>query len=323
MIQRFGTAAMVALLVLAGCGGDQATSPPITDSVAPGTRAPPSMSTPTTMPTTEVAPTTASTIPPPTQPPAAATTTTIDDHRADLAVLRSDGLGSVDFGEPAEEALTSLIDMLGPPDGDTVSSDPECVLAIQQTRTVQWDTVGLRVLFTDWPGSYELPPAPLHFASWTLEPTSAPPTQLATPDGIRIGSTAAEVRSLPNSSPMIPDVNQWGFRIADDTGAVSGDFAWPVTLPYYFIDEPFAVELQQALNDNGATLAVDGIVGPATTQALIDFASQHNIDGFSIEPAWDSIQLTPEVLEVFWLLELPPDDAPVRSMWTGDQSTCG
>jgi hypothetical protein len=308
---------MVALLVVAACAGDPASSPAITDSDAQGTTATPAPSTTTTV----SAPTTERTAPTSTQPPP--TTTTIADRTADLGVLRSDGLGSVDFGIPAEDALTSLIDLLGPPDGDTVSSEPECVLAIQQTRTVHWETIGLHVLFTDWPGSYDLPPAPLHFATWTLEPTSTPPTQLSTPDGIRIGSTAADVRSLPNSSPMIPDVNQWGFRITDGTGAVSGDFAWPVTLPYYFIDEPFAVELQQALNDHGATLAVDGIVGPATTQALIDFAAQRNIDGFSIEPAWDSIQLTPEVLEVFWLLELPPDDAPVRSMWTGYQSTCG
>jgi hypothetical protein len=238
-------------------------------------------------------------------------------------VLRPDGLGSVDFGKPAEDALTVLIDMLGPPDGDTVSSEPECARAIHQTRTVHWETIGLHVLFTDWPGGYDLPPAPLHFATWAIEPTSPPQTQLATADGIRIGSRAADVRSLPNSSPMIPEVTQWGFTIADDTGAVSGQFAWSLNLPYYVIDEQFAVELQQALNNHGSNLAVDGVVGPATTQALIEFAAQHNIDEFSIEPAWDSIQLTPEVLEVFWLLELPPDDAPVTSMWAGDQSTCG
>ena len=247
--------------------------------------------------------------------------------------LRADGIGRFDFGEPADGLLGEIISMFGPPSdtvefsasppGDTVSSEPECVLAIQQTRTVHWETIDLHVVFTDWPGSDQLPPAPLHFASWTLGPPSTSRTHLATPDGIRIGSTAADVRSLPNSSPMIPDVTQWGFTIADDTGTVSGQFAWPVNLPYYFIDEQFAVELQQALNDHGATLAVDGVVGPATMQALIDFAAQHDIDGFGIEPARDSIQLTPEVLEVFWLLELPPDDAPVTYMWAGDQSTCG
>ena len=133
---------MVAVLVVAACGGDPASSPAITDSDAQGTTA---------------APTAERAVTPSTQPPPS-TTTTIADHSADLAVLRSDGLGSVDFGTPAEDALTSLIDMLGPPDGDTVSPDPDCVLAIQQTRTVHWETIGLHVLFTDWPGSYELPP---------------------------------------------------------------------------------------------------------------------------------------------------------------------
>lgn len=312
---------MVAFLVVAGCGGDQTSSPSINDPDASGTRATP---VPSTAAAVEV-PTTESTVPPSTgpAPTSTPTTTTIADHRTDLAVLRPNGLGSVDFGRPVEDALMLLIDMLGPPDSDTVSSEPECVLAIQQTRMVQWEAIGLHVLFTDWPGSYDLTPAPLHFATWTLWPTSTLPTQLATPDGIRLGSTAADVRSLPNSSPMIPDVTRWGFTISDDTGAVSGEFGWPVSLPYYFIDEQFAVELQRALNDHGATLSVDGVVGPATTEALIDFAALHFIDGFSIEPAWDSIRLTPEVLKVFWLLELPPDDAPVTSMWAGDQSTCG
>jgi hypothetical protein len=312
--RRFSAAATVALLVVASCGGDQASSPLITDPDASATRVPPAPSTTVEVPTTE------STVPPSTQPPPTTTTT---DQSTDLTVLRPDGLGSVDFGEPAEDALTVLIDMLGPPDGDTVSSEPECVRAIQQTRTVHWETIGLHVLFTDWPGSYDLPPAPLHFATWTLGPTSTPQTQLATTDEIHIGSSAAEVRSLPNSSPMIPNVTQWGFTLTDGTGAVSGQFAWSVSSPSYFIDEQFAIELQQALNNHGATLVVDGVVGPATTQALIDFAAQHNIDGFSIEPAWDSIQLTKEVLEVFWLLELPPDDAPVTFMSAGGWEACG
>jgi hypothetical protein len=121
---------------------------------------------------------------------------------------------------------------------------------------------------------------------------------------------------------MIPDVTQWGFAISDETGTVEGDLGWSVNLPYYFIDEPFAIELQQALNDHGADLAVDGVVGPATTDALIDFAAQQRID-VSIEPEYDSIRLTPEVLDVFWLLDLPPDNTPVTSMWAGDPSTCG
>lgn len=76
-------------------------------------------------------------------------------------------------------------------------------------------------------------------------------------------------------------------------------------------------------NVYGADLTVDGVVGPATTDALIDFAAQQSVTGFSIDPEFDSIRLTPQVLEVFWLLELPPDDAPVVSMWAGDPSTCG
>jgi hypothetical protein len=236
--------------------------------------------------------------------------------------LRPDGLGPVDFGTQMDAALTALVDVLGSPDSDTVSNEPECTLAIEQTRTVSWDSAGLHVTFTDWPGRFGSPPAPLHLASWALWSIPAPQVALTTADGIGIGSTAREVRSLPNSSPMIPDVTQWGFQVTEQTGSVSGDIGWSVHLPYYFFDEQFARELQQALNRQGASLAVDGIVGPRTIQALTDFAAQQDIDGFSIEPAWDSIQLTTEVLEAFWLLELPPDDATVTLMWAGDPSTC-
>lgn len=249
--------------------------------------------------------------------PRPAITTT--DSLGSTEILRADGLGSVDFGTPAEDALAVLVERLGPPDSDTTSTEPECALAIEQTRVISWNSTGLHVLFTDWPGSLERRPAPMHFASWTLNPIAPPRVSLTTADGIGIDSTAGDVRALPNSSPMIPDVTQWGFVI---TGSASGEFDWSVNLPYYFIDEAFAVELQQALNRQGADLAVDGIAGPRTTQALTDFATQQGIEGFSIEPAWDSFELSTEVLEVLWLLELPPDEAHVASMWAGDPSTC-
>ena len=236
--------------------------------------------------------------------------------------LRPGGLGPVDFGTPMDAALAALVDVLGAPDSDSVSNEPECTLAIEESRTVSWDSAGLHVTFTDWPGRFDSPPAPLHLASWSLWSIPAPEVALTTADGIGIGSTAGQVRSLPNSSPMIPDVTQWGFQVVEPTGSVSGDIGWSVNLPSYFFDEPFARELQQALNRHGANLAVDGIVGPRTIQALTDFAEQQGIDEFSIEPAADSIQLTTAVLEAFWLLELPPDDATVTSMWAGDPSTC-
>jgi hypothetical protein len=118
-------------------------------------------------------------------------------------------------------------------------------------------------------------------------------------------------------------VTSWGFAISDGTRAVKGQLGWPVNLPYYFVDEQFAIELQQALNDRGAELTVDGVFGSPTTDALIEFAAQQGISGFRIEPSFDSIELTPEVLEVFWLLGLPPDDTPVASMWAGDSDICG
>jgi peptidoglycan hydrolase-like protein with peptidoglycan-binding domain len=247
---------------------------------------------------------------------------TTTDSLGSTEILRADGLGPIDFGTPAEDAFAVLVDRLGPPDSDSTSTELECALAIEQTRAISWNSTGLHVLFTDWPGSSGIPPAPLHFASWSLDPNAPPPVSLTTADGIGIGSSAGHVRALPNSSPMIPDVTQWGFRITEQSGSVSGAFDWSINLPYYFIDEAFAIELQQALNRHGANLAVDGIVGSRTIQALTDFAEQQGVEEFSIEPAWNSIELSTGVLEVFWLLGLPPDDAPVASMWAGDPSTC-
>ena len=114
-----------------------------------------------------------------------------------------------------------------------------------------------------------------------------------------------------------------GIGVLDGTGTVNGDLGWSVNLPYYFIDEQFAIELEQALNDEGADLAVDGVFDTATTDALYRLAAQQGITGFSIEPNYDSIELTPEVLETFWLLGFPPDNSPVTWMWAGDTSTCG
>jgi peptidoglycan hydrolase-like protein with peptidoglycan-binding domain len=242
---------------------------------------------------------------------------------AESLVLASDGLGAVSFDDPADEVLAVLTATLGSPGRDMVSTELDCALAIEQTRSVSWESVGMSVLFTDWPGAYNLTPAPLHFASWTLSPQPAAEVALTTSDGIEIGSTASEVRSLPNSSPLIPDVGQWGFAVSDGSGTLEGALGWSVGLPYYFVEEQFAIELQQALNDYGANLAADGVFDAATIDALIDFAAREDITGFGIEPNYDSIELTPEVLEVFWLLGLPPDDTPVTAMWAGDPSTCG
>ncbi len=242
--------------------------------------------------------------------------------RPEPLVLRSDGLGVVSFDDPADEALATLTAELGAPDSDA-ASEPDCVLAVDQTRTVSWESLGLSVRFTDWPGGYDLPPAPLQFATWTVSSASTAGVGLATSDGIGVGSTASEVRALPNSSPAIPDVTRWGFAISDGQGTVNGDLGWSVNLPYYSFDEQFVIELQRALNEQGADVAVDGVVGTATTDALIDVATRRGITGFSIQPNHDSIELTPEVLELFWLLGLPPDDAPVTRMWAGDPDTCG
>ncbi|MDW3212720.1 MAG: hypothetical protein R8G01_01900 [Ilumatobacteraceae bacterium] len=161
-----------------------------TDTIAPPPPPPPPSST------------TATTEPPDTTAPATAAPTTaapIDDG----LVLAADGLGLVAFDAPMGETVAILTDVLGPPD---FVSDPTFQPGLGTLATAQWgelrvDFQGGNELFF---ASYELArpfdietgdddEARFVLPEWT--PTGAPATA-TTPDGLRIGMTAADAAEL-------------------------------------------------------------------------------------------------------------------------------
>ena len=84
------------------------------------------------------------------------------------------------------------------------------------------------------------------------------------------------------------------------------------------IDWDWVSEVQHALNDRGAALAVDGEYGPRTTAAVAAFQAEAAID--STAP-WDSDgQIGPQTLAALGLVA--PGTAPIEQLWAGYSSSC-
>ena len=80
----------------------------------------------------------------------------------------------------------------------------------------------------------------------------------------------------------------------------------------------WVADVQQALNDRGATLAVDGEFGPRSTAAVAAFQAEAAID--STAP-WDSDgQIGPQTLAALGLAA--PSTAPIEHLWAGYSSGC-
>lgn len=198
---------IVVLLALVGCGTAS------TDESLP---APPSI---TTSSSTTSQPITTTTISP-------TSTTSIAESTTEQIVLSSDGLGIVSLGNPADDTLAILIDHLGAPDDDSLYESPfdlppdwegddrgtaAChegthtgLVCFDYLRTVDWDAVGLYVLFSDITVNPEAQPSDDFDDFWMeVEPSfqgygyrGGEGSLLATADGITIGSTAADLMTL-------------------------------------------------------------------------------------------------------------------------------
>ncbi len=123
----------------------------------------------------------------------------VEQPRANLAVLRPDGLSSAYFGTPAVVAVVALTDLLGPADLDEIQVAPfggfDSFPAIDQHRHLRWDRYGLGVELTDWGGSRTAPPVPLHLVMWSVRvDRGSQASGLRTADGVGIGTTAGELR---------------------------------------------------------------------------------------------------------------------------------
>lgn len=259
-----------------GAGDDVTTSAPeamptssatvTTSSATTSTRSPATTSTTTTTTTT-----------------IAQTTTTAG---FDLpALLRPDGVGPVDFGTEADEAMTLLTELLGPPSEVRDEGAQDIYWSVEQVRFVTWDDLALQLVFTDWNGDVTQPAAiPLHLADWEVLGPG-----LTTVEGLGWGTTVGDLRA------MYPDV-QFGinefapmFIIEGPDGDILGGFDW--------LWEDYARALIAALNEHGAGLDPDDL-DAATGQALLDFMEREGMH---------------DAGEALSALGLPPDD--VRTGW--------
>lgn len=294
----------MALLLVAACGCDGGSSPSVTEPTAPRS----------TSVTTEPAP------PPTTSAPTV--DTTIDPTATEMAVLRSDGLGPIDFGTPAGDAIAGLTEVLGAPDRvEPIEPGGECVegsgwldcvgeRVVESGRLAVWDRYGLEVALVDTARyDWSREQMPLQFSDWhaTVPPGDA---SLVTDEGLYPGMTVGELRAVvPWVEFGYGEGVLGGFYVSFGVrGGYGGGLDWdPETAEVDWYD---VAAMQAALNEQGAELEVDGVWGPASKEAWIAFLSDHGLDSPALAAEWP-LWLTPEIGRT---LGLPPDDIIAASL---------
>ncbi len=232
MIRTF----VVLALLVAACGSAADTG----TSVAPTTTTTAPTITTTAPTTTTAAPTTTTTPPPPTTTTAAtttttsvATTTTTTTTAPPAVTLTREGISAapewvfsgpewVYFGLPADEAVAAVSAVLDAPDEDSgwvdALSSPFGVCPPPEVRVVRWG--GLSMFLTTADTDFWLGGVP-HFFAFSY--TGAPPAA-ATPEGITVGSTVAELRAAYGPDLALeeasfdPSTGFWSVLLYPSTG---------------------------------------------------------------------------------------------------------
>jgi hypothetical protein len=270
--------ALVAVLLLAvaglGCGnnGDESQTTRVTGESAQTTTTMPPVATNSTTTTTLTG-----TIPATTETPL-----------GDTGILRPDGIGPFGFGSAADEVEVWLTDQLGSPDAAVVESGQGGwpLMSCADRRFAYWADAGLTVGFTDLNSidtSGLVPDCDTgpHLAGWYIivgdvpwfapdHGGNIPPPEtlsLTTAEGIGLGSSAGDLReAYPTATFGEQDIDTYNpavFRVPD---TMWGRVEWNE-----------ASDIQKALNEHGANLVVDGILGPRTVAALVEFQTSHGI----------------------------------------------
>ncbi len=235
-----------------------------------------------------------------------------------VAILRPDGLSTVDFGTPADQTTTALTDILGPFDrNEAVDPDSmecvegsgwrDCLDVVENASILTWTKWGLSVLVTDhggWDGATPRAVAS-HFGSWRAILPSAGGA-LESADGLHPGMTVGELRGID------PDVEFGygegiisGVYIEQPNGDYWGELDWDPASPANTWSE-LVRAVQVALNAGGAGLVVDGDWGPRSQHAWEVFFEENDLG-----PAPPTMWLTREVSDA---LDLPPDSFVVGSL---------
>ena len=203
-------------------------------------------------------------------------------------MLRSGGLGRFNFGEPANDLLPELEAVLGiPTDNTSYSPDepgpfrflPLGYWAAYELRIAAWEQPDLHLVLSDipWLGDEfgDATTGTLSLVSWA---TSSP--RFTVDDQLAVGSSVADLRAHH------PDIVLGTFDVCE----TEYDPAAFVTMPYDGDTPPlwrglrgttdwdWVSDLQIALNEQGASLAVDGEYGPRTRAALHQYQLAEGID---------------------------------------------
>lgn len=216
-------------------------------------------------------------------------------ERDELAILDPQHLGPFTFGANADEVQVWLVQLLGEPDVAVVEPGQGGwpLMSCAERRFSYWAEAGLTVGFTDL-NSYDstgtvadCDDAP-HLAGWYVvnegppwfapghgeAPTSQLELRLTTWGGVGLGVTAGDLRAV---EPAVTfgewDIDEYAPAVFQTPSGMRGRVAW----------DPVA-DVQRALNEHGATLAVDGTFGPRTEAALAEFQSTIGIDEYRLGP---------------------------------------
>lgn len=197
MTRRYLRAVVVILMLLASCGADEGVN-----TTAPATSTPVAT---TSTPTTADGQTTVS---------ESTTSTEKDPQAPGSLVLRGDGLGIVDFGQPAEEVAQILEQVIG-------SSATDSGSEADWIEFVGWRDLGLYLGF-DKPASSEFTGVS-RFVGWDY--ASPDGLGLLTDKDVGIGSSLSEVRAAYGDRVQIdaePDecFGGWTYRLVSQSGEV-------------------------------------------------------------------------------------------------------
>lgn len=257
------------------------------------------------------------------------TTPWSSDETSTSAILRSDGIGSFAFGAEADEVEKWLTERLGPPDERIVETGQLGwpLEACDERRAAYWPGTGLTVAYTDrdssgtcvatprlaaWMLYGEAPWFSDHHADDTPSTTDVELRGVTTGAGIGLGSSAADIRT---AHPRV-EFGTWDIDVFSPSSFhVFTDFEGR-------IEWNAVIDVQHALNERGATLDVDGILGPATRLALTDFQQSAGIA--ETRPDGETVVGIVGPATLAALSVGPPDDAPLVYLqagnWTWDFS---
>lgn len=188
-------AAVVAMFVFGLLDGDgqgeaapQATTVPGTTSPAATAESVPTTILPS-LPTTTVPPPPTSTIPTTTLPEPAALGPAGEPVPVTKLTLHSGGVGPIEIGTPAPDAVGRLIASLGTPEEVAIAGEEHGLCAGEDGRLVRW--VGLTAIVSGTLGSGT-------FVGYRYEEPTVPTSHLdlATPSGIRLGDAISTLNEV-------------------------------------------------------------------------------------------------------------------------------